>query len=89
MSQQMTTPLPNTTTPPASASANRGPDYVYFERTTAGMSDDAVPRAKTAQMKLEHFYTVAVSAAVERNQRYIWIKTKRVVHGADLVAQTR
>ena len=44
-------------------------DYVYFERTTAGFSDDAVPRAKTAQLKLEHFYKVAVDAAIERNTR--------------------
>lgn len=49
--------------------SKRGSDYVYFERTAAGMSDDAVPRAKTAQAKLEHFYTVSVQAAVERNQR--------------------
>ena len=44
-------------------------DYVYFERTTAGFSDDAVPRAKTAQLKLEHYYKVAVDAAIERNSR--------------------
>jgi protein-serine/threonine kinase len=45
-------------------------DYVYFDRTTAGFSDDAVPRAKAAQLKLEHFYKVAVDAAIERNTRY-------------------
>ena len=44
-------------------------DYVYFERTTAGFSNDAVPRAKAAQLKLEHFYKVAVDSAIERNQR--------------------
>lgn len=44
-------------------------DYVYFERTAAGFSDDAVPRAKAAQLKLEHFYKVAVEAAIERNTR--------------------
>lgn len=53
-----------------SAQSNGKPaDYVYFERTTAGFSDDAVPRAKTAQLKLEHFYKVAVDAAIERNTR--------------------
>jgi protein-serine/threonine kinase len=44
-------------------------DYVYFDRTTAGFSDEAVPRAKTAQLKLEHFYKEAVDAAIERNTR--------------------
>lgn len=47
----------------------RGGDYVYFERTTAGFSEDAVPRAKAAQLKLEHYYKVAVDAAIERNTR--------------------
>ncbi len=44
-------------------------DYVYFDRTTAGFSDDAVPRARTAQLKLEHYYKIAVDAAIERNTR--------------------
>ena len=47
----------------------KSPDYVYFDRTTAGFSDDAVPRAKAAQLKLEHYYKVAVDAAIERNTR--------------------
>lgn len=45
-------------------------DYVYFERSTAGLSQDATTRATTAKMKLEHFYKVAVEAAIERNTRY-------------------
>lgn len=54
-----------------SSSNNNGKpaDYVYFERTTAAFSDDAVPRSKAAQLKLEHYYKVAVEAAIERNQR--------------------
>ena len=48
---------------------NKSPDYVYFDRTTAGFSDEAVPKAKGAQLKLEHFYKVAVDSAIERNQR--------------------
>jgi hypothetical protein len=44
-------------------------DYVYFDRTTAGFSDEAIPRAKAAQLKLEHFYKEAVEAAIERNTR--------------------
>ena len=53
------------------SSSNKPADYVYFERTTAGFSDDAVPRSKAAQLKLEHYYKVAVEAAIERNQRYM------------------
>ena len=64
------------TSPSASGSAATPPkekpaDYVYFERTTAGFSDDAIPRAKAAQLKLELYYKVAVEAAVERNARYV------------------
>lgn len=46
-------------------------DYVYFDRSTAGFSEEAVPKAKAAQLKLEHFYKVAVESAIERNQRYM------------------
>ena len=53
----------------ASPNSNKPADYVYFERTTAGFSDDAIPRAKAAQLKLEHYYKVAVDAAIERNTR--------------------
>ncbi|EJD53736.1 AGC/NDR protein kinase [Auricularia subglabra TFB-10046 SS5] len=69
-------PQPQGNAPAAQGQVKRGSDYVYFERTAAGMSDDAVPRAKTAQMKLEHFYTVAVQAAVERNQRRVELERK-------------
>jgi protein-serine/threonine kinase len=51
--------------------SNKPPDYVYFDRTTAGFSDDAVPRAKGAQLKLEHYYKIAVDAAIERNTRLV------------------
>lgn len=54
-----------------SSSTNKPADYVYFERTTAGFSDDAVPRSKAAQLKLEHYYKVAVEAAIERNTRCV------------------
>lgn len=55
----------------SSAGAGKPADYVYFDRTTAGLSDDAVPRAKGAQMKLEHYYKVVVDAAIERNTRSV------------------
>ena len=54
-----------------SSSTPKPPDYVYFDRTAAGFSAEAVPRAKAAHLKLEHFYKVAVDSAIERNQRYV------------------
>jgi protein-serine/threonine kinase len=55
----------------SNGSAPRGSDYVYFERSTAGFSKDAVPKATAAKMKLEHFYKVAVESAIERNKRCV------------------
>ena len=49
----------------------RGDDYVYFSRSTVGFSDQAVPKAKAFQLKLEHYYKVAVESAVQRNTRYV------------------
>ncbi|KAH9899856.1 kinase-like protein [Cubamyces lactineus] len=60
----------------SSSKDNKPADYVYFERTTAGFSDDAVPRSKAAQLKLEHYYKVAVEAAIERNQRRVELERK-------------
>ena len=53
------------------SNANKSADYVFFERTTTSFSDAAIPRAKTAQLKLEHYYKVAVDAAIERNTRCV------------------
>lgn len=55
---------------PSSTQSPKPADYVYFDRTTTAFSDDAVPRAKAAQLKLEHYYKVAVDAAIERNTRF-------------------
>ena len=50
---------------------DKGSDYVYFNRSAAGFSAEAVPKAKASQLKLEHYYKVAVETAVERNGRYM------------------
>ena len=47
------------------------PTDVYFERRLEGFSDNALPRAKSAQLKLEHYYKIAVDAAIERNTRCV------------------
>ncbi|KAJ7638839.1 AGC/NDR protein kinase [Roridomyces roridus] len=60
--------------PPASPSGNS--DYVYFSRSTDGFSDEVLPRAKGAQMKLEHYYKVAVDSAIERNTRRVELERR-------------
>ncbi|KAF8640000.1 hypothetical protein AX17_001246 [Amanita inopinata Kibby_2008] len=56
--------------------ASKPPDYVYFDRSLTGFSDEAPPRAKAAQMKLELYYKVAVDAAVDRNQRRVELERR-------------
>jgi serine/threonine protein kinase len=58
------------------SNANKSADYVFFERTTTSFSDAAIPRAKTAQLKLEHYYKVAVDAAIERNTRRVELERR-------------
>lgn len=52
-----------------SSSRYQGEDYVYFDRTTAGFSSNAVARWTAAKLKLESYYKVTVNAAIERNAR--------------------
>lgn len=47
------------------------PTDVYFDRSLNGLTDEAMPRAKSAQLKLEHYYKVAVDSAIERNTRRV------------------
>ncbi|KAF8076414.1 kinase-like domain-containing protein [Lyophyllum atratum] len=61
---------------PETSQAAKPADYVYFDRTTAGFTDEAVPRAKTAQVKLEHYYKVAVDSAIERNTRRVELERR-------------
>ncbi|KAF8897557.1 kinase-like protein [Infundibulicybe gibba] len=69
------------------AAPSKPSDYVYFDRSTAGFSDDALPRAKSAQMKLEHYYKIAVDAAVERNTRRV--ELERRLQGEVLMSEER
>ncbi|KAG7449181.1 kinase-like protein [Guyanagaster necrorhizus] len=61
---------------PANQNASKPADYVYFDRSTAGFSDEALPRAKGAQMKLEHYYKIVVDAAIERNTRRVELERR-------------
>ncbi|KAF8238701.1 kinase-like protein [Tricholoma matsutake] len=62
-------------------------DYVYFDRSTAGFSPAAEPRAKSAQLKLEHYYKVAVDSAIERNTRRV--ELERRLQGEKLMSEER
>ena len=53
--------------------AGKGPDYVLFDRSLTGFSEDTIQRTKAAQLKLEHFYKAAVDLAIERNNRSIYV----------------
>ncbi|KAJ6485045.1 kinase-like domain-containing protein [Mycena vitilis] len=79
------------TQPPASpAPSGSTGDYVYFDRSIAGVpgfSDEILPRAKGAQMKLEHYYKVAVDSAIERNQRRV--ELERRLQGDTLMSEER
>ncbi|KAJ4478109.1 kinase-like domain-containing protein [Lentinula aciculospora] len=66
----------NSTSPQSNQPASKPADYVYFDRTTAGFSDQALPKAKGAQMKLEHYYKVVVDAAIERNTRRVELERR-------------
>ncbi|KAL0575969.1 Serine/threonine-protein kinase [Marasmius crinis-equi] len=62
---------------PGSASEKQRPDdYVYFERSTAAFTSDAIARSTAAKLKLVSYYKMAVDSAIERNARRIELETK-------------
>ncbi|KAJ7590979.1 kinase-like domain-containing protein [Mycena floridula] len=68
---------PQMTTAQGSTSGKPKPaDYIYFDRSDAGFSSDALPKAKSAQMKLENYYKVIVDAAIERNTRRVELERR-------------
>ncbi|KAF9567304.1 kinase-like protein [Agrocybe pediades] len=62
----------------ANGQANNGKpdDYVYFDRNLKEFSEGAMPKAQSAQLKLEHYYKVAVDSAVERNTRRVELERR-------------
>ncbi|KAJ7180669.1 AGC/NDR protein kinase [Mycena filopes] len=70
--------------PSRSQDHQQDPDYVYFERSTAGFTSDAVARSTAAKLKLASYYKVAVDAAIARNARRIELETRLIqIHTAD------
>ncbi|KAF9530422.1 kinase-like domain-containing protein [Crepidotus variabilis] len=70
--------------PDQNLNKSRPDDYVYFERSTADFSSDAVARSTAAKLKLESYYKVAVDSAIERNARRIEMETRLTqLHTAD------
>ncbi|KAF9453058.1 kinase-like protein [Macrolepiota fuliginosa MF-IS2] len=51
---------------------------VRFDRSTIGLSEDIVARAKAAQLKLENYYKLVVDAAIERNNRRVELERKLI-----------
>ena len=68
-----------------SQSYDKGADYVYFERSTQGMSKTTLDAATGAKLKLEHFYKIAVEQAIERSNRRVELE-KRLANPSDGVA---
>lgn len=67
----------SSTSSQSTVESKKSTDYVYFDRSADhGFSSDAAPRAKTAQLKLEHYYKVAVDSAIERNTRRVDLERK-------------
>jgi protein-serine/threonine kinase len=63
-------------------SNDKGADYVYFERSTQGMSKQTLDAATGAKLKLEHYYKIAVEQAIERSNRRVELE-KRLANPAD------
>lgn len=58
----------------SAGAADKGADYVYFERSTQGMSKTTLDAATGAKLKLEHFYKIAVEQAIERSNRCVHVR---------------
>lgn len=58
--------------------ADKGPDYVYFERRPNQFSETTRGKATAAKMKLELYYKEAVEGVVGRKERYVC--SRRQVH---------
>jgi len=57
--------------------ADKGPDYVYFERKPTQYSESTLGKAMAAKMKLELFYKEGVEGVVGRKERYVCDKVLR------------
>ncbi|KAF8913926.1 kinase-like domain-containing protein [Gymnopilus junonius] len=61
---------------PVNVNGSKPVDYVHFDRSSSGFSEGAISKAKTAQLKLEHYYKVVVDAAIERNTRRVELERR-------------
>ncbi|THV08531.1 kinase-like protein [Dendrothele bispora CBS 962.96] len=68
--------MSSSSTPNNASQSSKPADYVRFERSTAGFTDEALPKAKGAQLKLENYYKVVVEAAVARNTRRVELERR-------------
>lgn len=64
---------------PGSEHEGKEKDYVYFVRNTDRISKATLDAARSAKLRLEHSYRLAVDQAVERNKRYVVFLTVAVL----------
>ena len=65
-------PSGSTSSASGSGGADKGPDYVYFERKPSQFSEATTGKATAAKMKLELYYKEAVEGVVGRKERYVY-----------------
>ena len=69
-------------TQPTNLPAAQEKDYVFFERDTRQMNKATIDAARSAKIRLEHSYRMAVNQAVERSQRRTELE-KRLLNPPD------
>lgn len=69
-------------TQPTNLPAAQEKDYVFFERDTSQMNKATIDAARSAKIRLEHSYRMAVNQAVERSQRRTELE-KRLLNPPD------
>jgi protein-serine/threonine kinase len=62
-------PAVNPATP--GVNAEKGPDYVYFQRNPTQYGEQVTGKAMAAKMRLELFYKEAVEGVVGRKERWV------------------
>lgn len=53
------------------ANTEKGPDYVYFQRSPGQYGEQVTGKAMAAKMRLELFYKEAVEGVVGRKERWV------------------
>lgn len=79
-------------TPPAqvpSTPEHKASSYVHFEKMPASLSKHAQDKAALIKLRLENFYQMSVTHAIERNQRRLELENKLLAEGATMSEERR